>query len=177
MPTEAKRQAIDELAEKVRSSQAVFVVEYRGLTVAKATSVRKSVRASDGEMKVAKNTLMLKALDETGSPSDDRFAAGPNAFVFAFKDAAATAKALRDFSKERGNEALVIKGGILGNKILSREDVIALADLPPREILLATTLGTMIAPIRGFVTVLSGPSRGLVTVLSRIKEQKEGVAA
>lgn len=177
MPTEAKRQAIDELVEKVKSSQAIYIVEYRGLTVAKSTAVRKSVRASEGEMKVAKNTLMRIALNESDTPTADAIDTGPNAYVFAYKDAAATAKALRDFSKERGNEALVIKGGILGNKLLSRDQVLALADLPPREVMLAQLLGTLEGPIRGFVTVLSGPSRGLVTALSQIKEQKEKAAA
>lgn len=177
MPTEAKRQVIDELAQKAKSSQAIFIVEYRGLTVAKSTAVRKSVRASEGEMRVAKNTLMRIALREAGAPAADAIDTGPNAYVFAYNDAAATAKALRDFSKERGNEALVIKGGILGDKLLSKEQVLALADLPPREVMLAQLLGTLVGPIRGFVTVLSGPSRGLVTALSQIKEQKEKAAA
>lgn len=176
MPTEAKRQAIDELVEKIKSSQAIYLVEYRGLSVAKSTAVRKQVRATEGEMKVAKNTLMRIALRETETPTADAIDTGPNAYVFAYGDAAATAKALRDFAKEKGNEALVIKGGILGNKVLSREQVLALADLPPREVMLAQLLGTLVGPIRGFVTVLSGPSRGFVTALSQIKEQKEKAA-
>ena len=177
MPTEAKRQAINELAEKVKASQAIFIVEYRGLTVAKATAARKLVRASEGEVKVAKNTLMRIALREAGVPTADAIDTGPNAYVFAYGDAAATAKALRDFSREKGNEALVVKGGILGSKLLTKEQVLALADLPPREVMLAQVLGTLIAPITGLVTVLSGPSRGLVTALSQIKEQKEKEAA
>lgn len=177
MPTEAKRQAINELAEKIRSSQAIFIVEYRGLTVAKSTAVRKAVRAAEGEMQVAKNTLMRIALRETETPTADAIDTGPNAYVFAYKDAAATAKSLRDFAREKGNEALVIKGGILGKKLLSKEQVFALADLPPRDVMLSQLLGTLAGPIRGFVTVLSGPSRGLVTALSQIKEQKEKAAA
>ncbi len=176
MPTEAKRQEIDELVERVKRSEAVYIVEYRGLTVAKSTAIRKLVRGTDGEMKVAKNTLMRIALREAGSVTADAIDTGPNAYVFAYSDVAATAKALRDFSKERGNEALVIKGGIMGGKVLSKDQVLALADLPPREVLLAQLLGTMNGPIRGLVTVLSGPSRGLVTALSQIKEQKEKAA-
>lgn len=176
MPTAAKRQEIDSLAQKVKSSGAIYIVEYRGLTVAKSTAVRKAIRATDGEMKVTKNTLMRIALREAGQPTADTIDAGPNAYIFAYNDVAATAKALRDFSKERGNEALVIKGGIMGGKVLSKEQVMALADLPPRDILLAQVLGTMAGPIRSFLTVLSGPARGLVTALTQIKEQKEEAA-
>jgi len=176
MPTEAKRAEIDELAKCVKSSQAIFIVEFRGLRVSQVTAVRRAVRASEGEMKVAKNTLMRIALKESGQVTADAIDSGPNAYVFAYKDAAATARALRDFSKERGNEALVIKGGILGGHVLNREQVLALADLPSREVLLATLLGVLNGPIRSFVTVLSGPSRGLVTALSRIREQKEKAA-
>ena len=176
MPTEAKRQEIDALVEKVKASEAVYIVEYRGLTVAKSTQVRKQVRTSEGEMKVTKNTLMRIALREAGQPTADAIDTGPNAYVFAYKDVAATAKALRDFSKEKGNEALVIKGGVMGGKILTKEQVMALADLPPREVLIAQLLGVLNGPIRSFVTVLSGTTRGLVTALTQIKEQKEKAA-
>ena len=176
MPTEVKRQEIDSLIEKVKASQAVYIVEYRGLTVAKSTTVRRAICAAGGEMKVAKNTFMRIALEETGKPAAEKIDTGPNAYVFAYDDAAATAKALRDFAKEKGNEALIIKGGILGGKLLSKEQVIALADLPPRNVLIAQLLGVMAGPMRGFVTVLSGPARGLVTALTQIKEQKEKAA-
>jgi large subunit ribosomal protein L10 len=176
MPTEAKRREIDSLAEKARSSEAIYIVEYRGLTVSKSTEVRKNVRDSGGEIKVTKNTLMRIALRESGIPTADEIDSGPNAYVFAYKDIAETAKALRDFTRGRGNEALVIKGGIMGGKILSKDQVMAIADLPSREVLLATLLGVLNGPIRSFVTVLSGPARGLVTALSQIKEQKEKAA-
>jgi large subunit ribosomal protein L10 len=176
MPTEAKRKEINSLVEKSKASGAIYVVEYRGLTVSKSTAVRKSVRASGGEMKVTKNTLMRIALRESGKPTADGIDEGPNAYVFAYGDVAATAKALRDFAKEKGNEALIIKGGIMGGKILSSDQVMALADLPSRDVLLSQLLGVMNGPIRGLVTVLSGPARGLVTALSQIKEQREKAA-
>jgi large subunit ribosomal protein L10 len=176
MPTEAKRKEIDTLVEKAKASGAIYVVEYRGLTVSKSTNVRKQIRSAGGEMKVTKNTLMRIALRESGKPTADGIDEGPNAYVFAYGDVAAVAKALRDFAKERGNEALVIKGGIMGSKLLSKDQVMALADLPSRDVLLAQLLGVMNGPIRGLVTVLSGPSRGLVTALSQIKEQKEKAA-
>ncbi|MDR1944344.1 MAG: 50S ribosomal protein L10 [Synergistaceae bacterium] len=176
MPTEVKRKEIDELAQKAKSSEAIFITEYRGLTVSKSTAVRKAIRATNGDMRVTKNTLMRIALRESGIPTADDIDAGPNAYVFAFSDVAATARALRDFAKERGNEALVIKGGIMGGKIISKDQVLALADLPSREVLLSQLLGVMNGPMRSFVTVLSGPARGFVTVLTQIKEQKEKAA-
>jgi large subunit ribosomal protein L10 len=127
-------------------------------------------------MKVTKNTLLRIALRESGLPTADAIDFGPNAYVFAYGDVTATARALRDFAKEKGNEALIIKGGIMGGSVISKEQVIALADLPSKEVLLAQLLGVLNGPIRGFVTVLSGPARGLVTALGQIKEQKEKAA-
>jgi large subunit ribosomal protein L10 len=176
MPTEAKRKEIDSLAKCAKASSAIFITEYRGLRVSQATAVRKAIRASGGEMKIAKNTLMRIALRESGLVTADKIDFGPNAYVFAYGDAAATARALRDFAKEKGNEALIVKGGILGGQVLNKDQVFAIADLPSREVLLATLLGTLNGPIRSFVTVLSGPARGFVTVLSKIGEQKEKAA-
>jgi large subunit ribosomal protein L10 len=166
------------LIEKVKACEAIYIVEYRGLTVSKATAVRRLIHNAGGEVKVAKNTLMRIALREAGlQTADNGIDTGPNAYVFSFDDIAAPAKALRDFSRERGNEALVIKGGIMGSHFLTRDQVIALADLPPREVLLASLFGTLNGPIRAFVTVLSGPARGLVTALSEIIDKKKKEAA
>ena len=104
---------------------------------------------------------------------DPDFDFGPNGYVLSYGDAAAVAKAIRDFSKEKGNEALVVKGAILGGKLLTKEQVFALADLPSREQLLAQVVGTIAGPLRGLVTVLSGPARGLVTCLGQIKDKKD----
>lgn len=123
-------------------------------------------------MKVCKNTLMRVALAECGMPQAAEIDAGPNGYVLAYGDVAAVAKAIRDFSKEKGNEALVIKGAIFEGAILSKEQVFALAELPSRDQLIATLVGTIAAPLRGLVTVLSGPQRGLVTALSQIKDKK-----
>ncbi|MFR5880259.1 MAG: 50S ribosomal protein L10 [Cloacibacillus evryensis] len=126
---------------------------------------------------VCKNTLMRIALKECNMVQASEIDFGPNGYVLSYGDAAAVAKAIRDFSKEKGNEALVIKGAILGGQqLLSKEQVFALADLPSKETLIAQVVGTIAAPLRGLVTVLSGPQRNFVTVLERIKEQKESAA-
>ena len=177
MPTQAKRESIDMLAEALKRSDAVFITEYRGLTVKKISAVRKLIRQAGGEMKVCKNTLMRIALKECNMVQASEIDFGPNGYVLSYGDAAAVAKAIRDFSKEKGNEALVIKGAILGGQqLLSKEQVFALADLPSKETLIAQVVGTIAAPLRGLVTVLSGPQRNFVTALERIKEQKESAA-
>ena len=177
MPSQLKIEQVESLREKLQEAEAVFICEYRGLNVAKITALRASIRRAGGEMNVAKNTLMGIALREESLPVPDSLMTGPNSFTIAYSDAAAVAKVIRDFSREKGNEALVIKGAVLGDDILSVEQVRALADLPSREVLLAQLAGTMIGPGRGLVTVLSGTTRGLVTCLERIKEQKEEKAA
>ena len=173
MPTQAKRETIDSLVELLKKSDAVFITEYRGLTVKKISVCRKNIRQAGGEMKVCKNTLMRIALSECGMIQAPDFDFGPNGYVLSYGDAAAVAKAIRDFSKEKGNEALVVKGAILDGKLLTKEQVFALAVLPSREQLLAQVVGTIAGPLRGLVTVLSGPARGLVTCLGQIKDKKD----
>ena len=173
MPTQAKREMIDSLVQLLNKSNAVFITEYRGLSVKKISDCRKRIREAGGEMKVCKNTLMRIALTEAGITHAPDFDSGPNGYVLSYGDVASVAKAIRDFSKEKGNEAQIVKGAILEGKILSKEQVFALADLPSREVLIAQVVGTIAAPLRGLVTVLSGPSRGLVTCLSQIKDKKE----
>ena len=173
MPTQAKRESIDSLVELLKKSNAVFITEYRGLTVKKISVCRKNIRQAGGEMKVCKNTLMRIALTECGMIQAPELDFGPNGYVLSYGDVAAVAKAIRDFSKEKGNEALIVKGAILDGKLLSKEQVFALADLPSRDQLLAQVVGTIAGPLRGLVTVLSGPARGLVTCLGQIKDKKD----
>jgi len=173
MPTEFRKQQVADHLEKLQRAEAVFVCEYRGLTVGQLTEIRAKVRQAGGEMKVSRNTLMIIALKEAGLPVPESIMAGPNIYSFAYENAPVVAKALSDFTKEKGDEKLIIKGGVLGQSILDAKGVASLADLPPREVLLAQVVGTIAAPLRGLVTVLSGPARGLVTCLNQIKEKKE----
>ncbi|MDO4987921.1 MAG: 50S ribosomal protein L10 [Synergistes sp.] len=177
MPTQAKRENIDALVEALKKSDAVYIAEYRGLTVKKISEIRRLIRKAGGEMKVSKNTLMRIALKECDMIQASEFDTGPNCYILSYGDAAAVAKAIRDFAKEKGNEAFIIKGGILGkNQALDKNAVFALADLPSKEALIAQVVGTIAAPLRGLVTVLSGTQRNFVTVLQKIKEQKEEAA-
>lgn len=177
MPAKVKYEQVDKLKAQISNAQAVFVSEYRGMTVAQITKLRSLVRDAGGDMKVTKNTLMRIAMEQEGMISfPDDMAYGPNVFTLAYGDPAAVAKALRDFSKERTNKFFVIKGCVLGNTLLDAVQIGALADLPSKDVLIGQVVRTIAAPISGLLTVLSGPSRGLVTCLNQIKEKKEEVA-
>ncbi|NLD05718.1 MAG: 50S ribosomal protein L10 [Synergistaceae bacterium] len=173
MPTQAKREMIDSLVELLKKSNAVFITEYRGLTVKKISDCRRRICAAGGEMKVCKNTLMRIAFNEAGIVHASEYDSGPNGYVLSYGDVASVAKSIRDFSKEKGNEAFIVKAAILDGKILDKAQIFALADLPSREVLITQVVQTIAAPLRGLVTVLSGPARGLVTCLSQIKDKKE----
>ena len=177
MPAKVKFEQVEMLRSKLGRSKAVFVGEYRGMTVAQITALRSQVRAAGGEMKVAKNTLMKIAMSEEGMASlPEDISRGPNVFTMAYEDPAAVAKVLRDFARERTNKAFSLKGGILGDSVLTAEQLGDLADLPGRETLLGMLVSTIAAPISGFLTVLNGPARGLATCLNQIREKKEEAA-
>ncbi len=177
MPAKVKFEQVEILRSKLSKSQAVFVGEYRGMTVAQITALRAQVRAAGGEMKVTKNTLMKIAMNEEGMPAfPDDMSRGPNVFTLAYGDPVAVAKALRDFAKDRTNKFFSIKGGVLGDSVLDADQLGALADLPSREVLLGMVVSTIAAPISGLLTVLSGPARGLATCLDQIREKKEKAA-
>jgi large subunit ribosomal protein L10 len=177
MPAKLKFEKVEALREMISRTQAVFVAEYRGLTVAQITALRAQVRAAGGEMKVAKNTLMKIAMEQEGLPSfPDETAYGPNVFTLSYGDPVAVAKALRDFSKEKTNKAFVLKGGVLGQSLLGLEQVNALADLPSRDVLIGQVVRTIAAPIAGLLTVLNGPVQGLANCLNQLREKKEEAA-
>lgn len=177
MPASAKLEQVQELREKLSRSEAVFVAEYRGMTVAELTKLRSQVRAAGGEMKVAKNTLMKIAMEQeglTGFPEE--MAYGTNIFAIAYGDPVEVSKALSTYANEKTNKFFVLKGGILGHSVLGVDQVNALASLPGKDILIGQVIRTIAGPISGFLTVLSGPARGLVTCLSQIKDKKENAA-
>lgn len=177
MPSQQKFEVVDDLKERLSRAQAIFVCEYRGMNVAQITALRSQVRAAGGEMRVAKNTLVRIAMEEqgfTGFPDDIAF--GPNIFALSYGDPVPVAKALKNVAKDRANKFFKIKGGVLEKTLLNMDQVMALADLPSKDVLIGQVVRTIAAPIAGLLTVLSGPARGLVTCLDQIKEQKEKVA-
>jgi len=144
-PRTEKVAIVEEITSKLTASSAVFVTEYRGMTVGALATLRGSLRQTGAEHKVYKNTLARFAAEQAGVEGLTELLVGPTALTFVTGDAVAAAKALRDAA--RTNPLLVLKGGALGANTLSAADVTALAELPSREELLARFAGALEAPL------------------------------
>ncbi|MBY0121906.1 50S ribosomal protein L10 [Bacillus sp. S/N-304-OC-R1] len=143
---ESKKQIVEEIAEKLKTSVSTVVVDYRGLTVAQVTELRKQLREAGVEFKVYKNTLTRRAAEVAELSALNEVLTGPNAIAFSTEDVIAPAKIINEFAKK--NEALEIKSGVIEGNVASAEEVKALAELPSREGLLSMLLSVLQAPIR-----------------------------
>jgi large subunit ribosomal protein L10 len=170
-----KEQIIAELHKKLGSASAAILTDYKGLTVAEITSLRDSLAVEKVDYQVVKNTLMRLACKQTDASVLDPMLTGTCAVAIAFGDPAVPAKIIKKFSKS--NEKLKLKAGALGNRLIDPDQILALADLPPKEELLAKMLGTLNAVPTSLVTVLSGVPRAFVGVLAAIQRQREQQAA
>jgi large subunit ribosomal protein L10 len=145
---ETKKQLVSTISEKLQQSQSTIVVDYRGLTVAQVTELRKQLRDAGIEFKVYKNSMVTRAAEANNLNELSEHLTGPTAIAFSNDDVVAPAKILNDFAKK--NEALEIKAGVIEGRIASKEEVKALAELPSREGLLSMVLSVLQAPIRNF---------------------------
>ena len=136
---------VEEIREKLAGADAAVLTEYRGLKVSELAALRGALRPAGTEFKIFKNTLARRAAEEAGLSELIPMLEGPTAIAFVSGDAVLAAKALRDFGKT--NQALIVKGGLLGTKVLTSGDVTALADVAPREVLLARLAGGFQAPL------------------------------
>jgi large subunit ribosomal protein L10 len=170
MPTEAKVALVKQIQEELTKANAVWIVDYRGLTVKQAEELRGVIRKEGATLKIYKNSFTQRALADAALPAMDDVLAGPSAFVFVEGDPVASAKALKVFAK--GHEALQIKGGLLDKQIVTAEQIKAIADLPSREELIAKLLGTLQNPLTGLVRVLNGPAEKFVRTLQAVADQK-----
>ena len=143
---EAKKQIVQEIADKLKASKSTIVVDYRGLNVAEVTELRKQLRDAGIDFKVYKNTLTRLAAESAEIAELNSVLTGPNAIAFSNEDVIAPAKILNDFAKK--HEALEIKAGVIEGNVASVEEVKALAELPSREGLLSMLLSVLQAPIR-----------------------------
>ncbi|MEX5519089.1 50S ribosomal protein L10 [Bacillus cereus] len=143
---ETKQQVVTEIANKLRASKSTIVVDYRGLTVSEATELRKQLREAGVEFKVYKNSLTRRAAESAEMAELNEFLTGPNAIAFSNEDVVAPAKVLNDFAKD--HEALEIKAGVIEGKLVTLDEVKAIATLPSREGLLSMLLSVLQAPIR-----------------------------
>lgn len=165
-----KEATVAELREKFQDAQAAILTEYRGLTVAQANQLRRTLEKEEAVYRVVKNTLARLAVEGTDFEVLKDDFTGPTSVTFAYGDSAAIAKALAEFAK--ANPALVIRSGALGGKLLSTADVQALSKLPSREELLGQLVGVLAGPLRSFVGVLAGVPRSFVQVLNAVQEKK-----
>lgn len=168
-----KKQVVAELHDKLQRAQAVFLADFRGMTVEQATNLRNELRKAAIEYKVVKNTLLELASRDTDKAALSSHFTGPTAVAFSYDDPVAAAKVLSKFAKER-QAVFKLKAGVLSGKAIGVADIQALADLPSREVLLARLLGTLNAPISNFVGVLAAVPGSFVRVLDGIRIKKEG---
>lgn len=161
---EQKRQVVSDIAEKLRNAKSVVLVEYKGLTVEKATELRNKCREAGVEYKVYKNTLMRFAFEELGYKDITSNLEGPNAIAMSYNDEVSAAKVTNDFAKT-SNDTIIIKAGIAEGKVMNADEVKVLASIPSREILLAQLAG-----------VLQGNIRNLAYMLDQISKKGEEVA-
>ena len=171
---EIKQQVVVEIAEKIKAAQSVVVVDYKGLTVEEVTALRAKFRAGNVDYVVYKNTLVRRALAELNITGMDELLQGPSAFAFSMGDAVAGAKIIKEYIDANKRETMTIKAGIVDGVVVDVAAVKALASLPPKEVLLAKLMGSLNAPITGFVGVLSATLRSLVYAVDAIRKQKAG---
>ena len=166
-----KVQAVADITKRVEEANAVFLTEYAGLSVKQQQELRRGLRAQDAEIKVVKMTLARRATEALDLDELHAMLSGPTALTFADGDAVAAAKVLRDFSKEHA--ALVIKGGLLAGELIAPERVSQLADIEPREVLLARIAGAFQAPMAQTAGLLGALLRNTASVVQQLIERRE----
>ena len=170
MPNAQNKETLTKIQEDLEGVKAIWVVDYRGLTVKEAQQLRRSIREAGAHMTVYKNTLMHLALSEKGLPTMEDILEGPSAFVFASEDPAAAAKAIKTFAKD--NENLVIKGGLMEGAQVDAAQVEAIASLPSHEELMGQLAGLISGVARGLAVTINGVPQGLAQSINQVAEQK-----
>ena len=171
---EGKKEVVAEVSARLAKAQAVVLAEYRGLPVEDITQLRSQARAAGVYLRVLKNTLARRAVQGTPFEKLADQMSGPLAYGIS-DDPVAAAKVLHTYAK--GNEKLVIKGGMLPNNLMTAKEVGVLATMPSREELLAKLMGTMQAPIAKFVQTLNEVPAKFVRTVAAVRDQKEKAAA
>ncbi len=171
---ELKQQVVEDIKSRFERAGSVVIVDYRGINVEQVTELRRQFRVAGAEYVVLKNTLVKRALAELNITGVDNLLEGPSAFAFGYQDPVAPAKVLTDFIAKTKTEAIKVKGGLVDGKAINVAGVKALADLPPKEVLIAKMMGSLNAPITGFVGVLSATLRSLVYAIEAVRKQKAG---
>lgn len=178
-PRAEKVALVEEVRRRLSSADSALLTDYRGLKVGEMAALRRSLRPAGGEYKVYKNTLVRFAVRDLGLESLEPLLEGPVAIAFVQGDAAVAARALRDFA--RTHPQLLVKGGLLGESLLSSEQAAALADLPSRDALLAQLAGLLAAPLRQLAGAMKALPQNLAYGLRALIDERsaggEGVPA
>jgi large subunit ribosomal protein L10 len=174
-PRPEKVAVVDEVRSRLAEASGAILTEYRGLTVSEIAELRRALEKAGGEYKVYKNTLVRLATAGTAHESLHSLLVGPTAIAFVNGEISAVAKALRDYA--RGNPHLVVKGGMFGDAVLSTPELSTLADLPPRDVLLARLAGAIAAPLQQMAGLLQALPRNLAYGLSALIDKLPPEAA
>lgn len=166
-----KKDYIDQLQQKAEKAKVLILTNCEGITVEQMTAIRKDIRGLGDEMRVVKNNLFARAMNNMGKESFGKLMVGATAVTFGYSDPTSPVKALFQFASKAAK--FKFKGGLLGDKELSVKDLEALSKLPNRHQLLGIVASTMIAPIRNLVSVTQGPIRKFVYALDAIRQKKE----
>jgi large subunit ribosomal protein L10 len=169
MNKEQKAAVVEELAEQIRGADAIFAVDYRGISVSEVADLRSRLRDAETRFRIVKNSLTERASDQAGAEALKELLQGPTAFAFVSGDAALAAKALNDAARTLGT--LEFKGGLMDGAPLSADEIRSLARLPAREVLHAQLVGTIASPLSGLVRTLNALISGIAVQLGQIAEK------
>jgi large subunit ribosomal protein L10 len=171
MNRDQKAVAIEEIAGKIDESDAIFAVDFRGISVEQVAELRTKLRPADATFKVVKNSLTERAADQAGAESLKEFLAGPTALTFVRGDVATAAKVVADYGK--ATQLLPFKGGLMEGSQLDVAQIRSLSRLPSREVLYGQLVGVVASPIGCLVRSLGGLLGGLAVALGQVREKKE----
>ena len=176
MPTERKREIVEQLRKKISECTIAIATDYQGLSVPAMTELRRNFREKGIEYRVVKNTLTYRAAEEANKPQLREIVQETTGIVFGYGDPVEAAKAVDDYIRT-SRSTLAIRGAVLDGQVLTRDQVASLARLPTREVLVGRVLGQMMAPVTSLVFTLNALLAGLVMVLQRHIEQEEAKAS
>lgn len=171
MNRDQKAVAIAEIAAQIDESQAIFAVDYRGISVPQAAELRSKLREADATFKVVKNSLTERAADQAGAETLKDFLAGPTALTFVRGDVATAAKAIADYA--RATQLLPFKGGLMDGAPLDPDQIRSISRLPSRDVLYGQLVGVVASPVSGLVRTLDALVSGLAVALGQVREQQE----
>jgi len=166
-----KTEKVEEIKEVIAKAKVAIVSDYRGLSVADITNLRRRLQKEDGDYTVVKNTLAKLAIKDTQFEGLEEFLKGPSAIAFGFGDEVAPAKVILKYLKEakKTNE---VKGGVLDGKVITAKDVRAISDLPSKPELIAKIMGSLSSPAQGLTNTVNGVARALVIAMEEVRKQK-----